>query len=129
MPKTQTTTEIFDKLDVYYDGLCPFCTDITKQSSLLRIAKNVELHDLRIRTSSRLESKYDFNKGMLIIADGEHYFGCHAIYLMSVAGYNSIFWSSLGWALRLRTFACFAYPFFRVFRRVTLILLGRSQRL
>ena len=129
MPKAQTHTELFDKLDVYYDGLCPFCTDITKKSSLLRLANNVEMHDLRIEKPSKLENIYDFNKGMLIIADGEHFFGCHAIYLMSIAGYKSFFWSSFGWLLRLRVFACFAYPFFRAFRRITLIILGRSKRL
>ena len=89
MPNAQT--KIFEKLDVYYDGLCPFCADITKKSSLSRLAHNVELHDLRKRSSPQLDSHYNFNKGMLIIADGKHYFGCHAVYLMSVAGYKSIF--------------------------------------
>ena len=66
---------------------------------------------------------------MLIIADNEEFYGCHAVYLMSLAGYESKFWSSIGWALRFKYIACFSYPFFRIIRRIVLILLGRSQRL
>jgi len=129
MPKARTHIQLFKKIDVYYYGFCPFCADITKKSSLSRLAKNVELHNLRLENLPQLENKYDFNKGMLIIADNEHFFGCHAIYLMSVAGSKSFFWSSIGWLLRFRVFACFAYPFFRAFRRITLIVLGRSKLL
>ena len=83
-------------IDIYYDGMCPFCHNFVKLTRL-KSAYKVNLFNLREYPQKSLEfSKqgYDVDEGMIVTLNDKIYFG-HVVY----AHYSS----SLEYTKNIRT--------------------------
>jgi len=73
------------KIEIYYDGDCPFCTQFVLLSKLKK-EYEVSINNLRNvpdKVKEFKEKLYDVNEGMVVIFDNEVYFGHKAVYLMT----------------------------------------------
>ncbi len=118
------------KIEIYYDGDCPFCTQFVLLSKLKK-EYEVSINNLRNNPDKVKEFKeklYDVNEGMVVIFDNEVYFGHEAVHLMTklsdknyfLSKIYNIFFSNLA-------FTKFLYPIMRFFRNITLRILGRKK--
>ncbi len=118
------------KLQVVYDGDCPFCRNYVRLMALRKAVGHVELIDARTQdpTVRRLvELGYDLNEGMAAIYGGKIYYGRDSVVLLSSMAHEQ------GWLGRLVAVllrdpnrAALLYPVMKVGRRVTLKILGKT---
>ena len=117
------------KINIYYDGHCPFCKSYVKLQRL-RESYLVNLIDLRESPQKVLEFTevgYDLDEGMVVEVEEKVYCGSEAVYMMSLLQNNSILgvlWKAIFFN---KTLTSIFYPVLVFFRNSTLFILGRSK--
>lgn len=122
-------TENNNKIVIYYDGQCPFCSKYVQLQRLRAAVGNVSLVDLRVdkTAATRLCQKgFDVDEGMIVEHAGSLFHGAgavHALALMST-GIGPVNWV-MSWAFSNRRVSNILYPLLRLGRNLTLRILGR----
>ena len=117
------------KINIYYDGHCPFCKSYVKLQRL-RESYLVNLIDLRESPQKVLEFTeigYDLDEGMVVEIEEKAYCGSEAVYMMSLFQDNSILGSLWRAIFFNKTLTSIFYPVLVFFRNSTLFILGRSK--
>jgi len=118
------------KIEIYYDGDCPFCTQFVVLSKLKK-EYEVSLYNLRNvpdKVNEFKEKSYDVNEGMIVIFDNEIYFGHKAVYLITNLSDKKFFLSKIYKTFFFNlTVTKYFYPILRFFRNITLKILGRKK--
>jgi len=121
-----------NKIEIIYDGDCPFCRNYTEFVKLRTKFDSVILTNARdCKNSSVIEmktKKIDLDDGMVVIIDGQFWHGDEAMRVITnyiePAGFwglmNSFMFSN---SIRSRFF----YPILRFGRNLVLRLLGKSK--
>jgi predicted DCC family thiol-disulfide oxidoreductase YuxK len=117
------------KIEILYDGACPFCDDYVRYQRLRSAAGAVELIDARSHPEAIERHGLvpaDFEDGMVVVVDGTLYRGADAVHQLSVLGDPPArAWVRLVAGLsRSARGARWLYPFLKRGRRVALALLG-----
>lgn len=110
---------------IAYDGECPFCRNYVRLLDL-RINFDPVLIDVRENSAMRREYGHiDFDEGMLVVLDGDEYFGHEAVHLLSLLSDSSSTFNKVNRALfRHRRRSKMLYSIMKLGRRVTLRVLG-----
>jgi predicted DCC family thiol-disulfide oxidoreductase YuxK len=117
------------KLQIVYDGACPFCDDYVRYQRLQAAAASVELVDARSHPEVLAEhaiSHAHLEDGMVVIVDGVQHHGADAVHVLSTLSEPP----GKGWVRAVaalghsRPVARIAYPFMKVGRRIALAILG-----
>ena len=120
------------KVEILYDGACPFCDDYVRYQRLRAAAGELELIDAR--THREALDRYqlvpaDFEDGMVVVVDGTLYRGADAVHQLSQLSEPP----ARGWVRlvarlsRTSRGAHRLYPFLKRGRRIALALLGISR--
>jgi predicted DCC family thiol-disulfide oxidoreductase YuxK len=114
---------------IIYDGQCVFCSAYVRLLRLRAAVGQVELLDGRAAGVAALvkrELDLDLNEGMLVIYQGQYYFGSDAMTVLSaLTGPVGVMNRLIAVVFRSRMLSGLLYPLLRLGRRVTLRLLGR----
>ena len=120
------------KVEILYDGACPFCDDYVRYQRLRAAAGELELIDARTHREAldryQLVPK-DFEDGMVVVVDGTLYRGADAVHQLSLLSEPPARWWVRLVARLSRTSrgAHWLYPFLKRGRRIALALLGISR--
>ena len=117
------------RLEVIYDGACPFCNDYVRYQRLQASASTVELVDARNHPevlAAHAISASDLEDGMVVIADGRAHRGADAVHLLSTLSEPpaGAWVRAVAAICRSRWVARLAYPPMRLGRRIALAFLG-----
>lgn len=116
------------KVEILYDGACPFCDDYVRFQRLRSAADSLELVDARGHPEALARHGLvpaDFEDGMVVVVDGTLHRGADAVHVLSHLSERPGRWwvrlvarlsRSAGGARRL-------YPFLKRGRRVALAIL------
>ena len=120
------------RLQVIYDGACPFCSDYVRYQRLQARADAVELVDARARPEVLAEhgiEPREMEDGMVVIADGEVHRGAAATHVLACLSETPQKWwvREIAFLNRSSAAARLAYPVLRVGRRIALAWLGISR--
>lgn len=117
------------RLEIVYDGECPFCTRFVE---LYRIRKNVGrvvLTDARERpdlVAQFTRDGLDINEGMVAMWEGRSYYGADAVQLLAMLGAENGAFAALNRLLfKKPAVAGVVYPWLVRGRKLALRLLGR----
>jgi predicted DCC family thiol-disulfide oxidoreductase YuxK len=117
------------KIEVIYDGACPFCDDYVRYQRLRAAAETVELVDARahpevLRSHGLVPA--DLEDGMVVVIDGRAHHGAAAVHQLSVLSEPPPrWWVRLVAAVsRSPRAARILYPFLKRGRRIALAMLG-----
>jgi predicted DCC family thiol-disulfide oxidoreductase YuxK len=118
-------------IQIFYDGDCPFCAGYMQLLRLREAHGAPELIDLRKnpRALQKLSGlDVDLDQGMMVIVDGEQYFGAQAMFVLnqlstSHTGFNRI----NRFLFSKRKLANLVYPVLRAGRNITLFMMGRQR--
>lgn len=120
-----------DKLQVVYDGECPFCSSYVKLVRLRDVAGQVELISARDDhpvVRDLLAQNYDLDKGMAVLYEGRIYYGAEAVnFLSAISTPSGLFNRLMKVTFRHRWFADLMYPFLRFGRNAALFFKGSKQ--
>lgn len=120
-----TTAATFSRIEVLYDGECPFCAAYVKMARLRAMAADVKLIDARTRpdlVAEHAAEGRDIDAGMIVTIDDEVYFGGDAVWAINALLSPSPILRGLGH----RTLLLRVYPLLRAGRNLALRLLGHS---
>ena len=117
------------RLQIVYDGACPFCDDYVRYQRLQAASDRLELFDARSHPEVLAEhaiSPAHLEDGMVVIVDGRQHHGAEAVHALSLLTQPPAKWwvrivAAIG---RSRTLARISYPFMRLGRRIALTFLG-----
>ena len=117
------------KVEILYDGACPFCDDYVRYQRIKAAAGEVALVDARghpevLRAYSLVPA--DFEDGMVVVVDGTLHRGAEAVHQLSLLSEPpERWWVRLVARLsRSARGARLLYPFLKRGRRIALALLG-----
>jgi len=118
------------KMQIVYDGECPFCSNFVR---LYQLRENVGVVDLvDARTTPDLVASFrqkgiEIDNGMVVLWEGRTYYGADAMTLLAMLGAQSGAFATLNrWLFREPRLAKLIYPVLVFGRRATLALLGRK---
>lgn len=117
------------KVEILYDGECPFCDDYVRYQRVRAAVAEVVLIDAR-RHREAIERHglvpADFEDGMVVVVDGTLYRGAEAVHQLShLSDPPGRWWVRLVARLsRTARGARWLYPFLKRGRRIALALLG-----
>jgi len=117
------------KVEILYDGACPFCDDYVRYQRLRSATDSLELIDARshreVLDRHRLVPA-DFEDGMVVVVDGTLYRGADAVHQLShLSEPPARWWVRLVARLsRSARGARWLYPILKRGRRIALALLG-----
>ena len=118
------------RIEIYYDGDCPFCTKFVVLSKLKKeyeVSIN-NLRDFPDKVKEFNKKSIDVNEGMIVILENEIYFGHQAVHLITILSDKKYFLSKIYKIFFSNlTFTKFLYPIMRLFRNITLKILGRKK--
>ena len=118
------------KLDIYYDGGCPFCKSFVTLSRL-KTMYDVKLHNLRNLPDDVklfMDQGYNVEDGMLVRVEDEIYFGHQAVQIIAdLSNKNKVIGRIYFTIFSNKKFVKFIYPFMRLGRNITLKILGRKK--
>ena len=124
-------TETSGKLEIIYDGECPFCTSYVKMVRLKESFDTVELISAREDhplVKEMLDKGYDLDNGMIVKHGETIYYGSDAVNFMSVMSSDAgLFNRLLKELFKYKLSAKIAYPFLRFGRNSVLFLKGSKQ--
>jgi len=117
------------KVEILYDGACPFCDDYVRYQRLRSATDVLELLDAR--GHPEVVDRYhlvpaDFEDGMVVVVDGTLYRGADAVHQLSHLSEPPARWW-VRWIARLSHSLPGArrlYPLLKRGRRIALALLG-----
>jgi predicted DCC family thiol-disulfide oxidoreductase YuxK len=117
------------KVEILYDGACPFCDDYVRYQRLAARVEEVILIDARVHRDEVLArglSLAEFEDGMVVIVDGEPHRGAAAVHQLSILSEPPGRWwvRGVAWVSRSSAAARLLYPVLRWGRRLALVLLG-----
>lgn len=118
-----------ETVKIYYDGLCPFCTNYVGLQKI-RDDFKTELIDLRSNQciAEEFRSKgLNLDDGMVVLYNEQTFHGSSAVFFLSNLQDNSfmgILWRNI---FRSRWLTKTIYPLLVFFRNITLIILGRPK--
>ena len=118
------------KLDIYYDGECPFCSSFVKMSRLKSMydVSLFNLRDLPDKAEDFAKRGCDVDEGMIVQLNDEIYFGYEAVHIIAVlSNENKVLGRVYNLLFSNRVFVRFLYPFMRAGRNFTLFLLRRDK--
>ena len=117
------------KIEILYDGACPFCDDYVRYQRLRAATDELTLIDARgnrevLRTYA-LEPA-DFEDGMVVVVDGLLHRGAEAVHQLSILSEPPASWwvRLVARMSRSARGARLLYPFLKRGRRIALALLG-----
>lgn len=117
------------QIKILYDTECPFCSNFVALSRLKKNVGDVVLVDARSNAPLCEEMKkkgFDLNEGMIVV-DGENiYFGSDAMYFISIHSRLGLLWAPVRYLMRARPISKAIYPILKLFRRLSLYILGIS---
>jgi len=118
------------KLDIYYDGECPFCRSFVTLSRLKSMYV-VNLHNLRDSPDEVIiftEQGYNVDDGMIVKFNDETYFGHQAVQIIAaLSNKNKVVGRIYYTLFSNKRFVKFLYPLMRLGRNVTLYVLRREK--
>ncbi len=113
-----------------YDGECPFCSTYARYVRVRKALGHLRLFNAREGGPLIDEIKkrgIDLNEGMVLVVDGEYYFGSECMNRLALMNTGSGWFNALNGMIFSRPLlAKLLYPFLKFGRRITLKLLGRS---
>lgn len=115
---------------VIYDGECPFCSAYTSMVRLQDAVGPVRLLDAReggelVRQVQ--QQGYDLNEGMVLMLDGQIYYGADCINRLALLSSNSGFFNRFNRVMfRSPAVSRVMYPVLRFGRNSVLRILGRQ---
>lgn len=116
---------------ILYDGDCPFCASYVRFSRLREQFPDARLLNAREATEERAQVEdagYDLNDGMAVIMDDEIFYGADAMnYLALMTTQSTLFNRMVSAIMSRKPLARMLYPVLTFGRKLTLLLLGRSQ--
>jgi predicted DCC family thiol-disulfide oxidoreductase YuxK len=117
------------KVEILYDGACPFCDDYVRYQRLKSAVGTLELIDARTRPEAvRAHGLVpaDFEDGMVVVVDGKAYHGAAAMHQLSLlAERPQRLWVRAVAAMsRSARSARILYPWLKAGRRIALAVLG-----
>lgn len=118
-----------DRITIYYDGMCPFCSRYVQRARLIESAGQVDLIDLRSADAARRafrQSGIDTNRDMVVEYGGERYAGADAMTLLaSLTTPSDAFNRVIAMLFRTPERSRRVYPVMRSLRAAALWLLRR----
>ncbi len=125
------TAPPLDRMEVFYDGQCPFCASWMRMARLRETVGEVELVDARsgdARVTELLAAGHDLDEGMLVRWQGRLYYGAEALNLLARMSrpqglFNRLQRRVLGNPAHMHV----VYPWLVRGRKLVLRLLGRSR--
>lgn len=119
------------KVQIVYDGECPFCDNYCKLVRIKEAAGEVELVDARQQSGIMDEitkAGLDIDDGMVVTIDGEIYYGAEAIHRLSLLSTRSGVFNRLTYHIfKSPKVSKILYPLLRDCRNVALWALGKSR--
>ena len=120
-----------NRIEIIYDGECPFCSQYVK---MVRLNKTFEIVDLINARDSQdpvaqlALAKFDIDQGMAVrVADQWHY-GSDAIHIIALSSTPSGVFNRLNhWIFQSPGRTRLLYPMMRAGRNLALRLLGRTK--
>ncbi len=115
---------------ILYDGECPFCSAYIRH---VRLRKNLNVHLIDAREDSALRKEmtatgYDLDRGMIVKYGGTIYYADAAMVMLSLLSTQSDFFNkTMALVFRSSTRAKYFYPALSLFRRMTVLALGRGK--
>lgn len=120
-----------DKVQIVYDGECPFCDNYCKLVRIKDTAGQVELVDARENTQIMKEITalgMDIDDGMVVKMNGQIYYGAEAIHVLSLISSRSGFFNRLNYHIfKSKKLSKILYPILRDCRNLALWMLGKSR--
>lgn len=120
-----------DKVQIVYDGECPFCDNYCKLVRIKDTAGHVELVDARENTQIMKEITalgMDIDDGMVVKMNGQIYYGAEAIHVLSLISSRSGFFNRLNYHIsKSKKLSQILYPILRDCRNLALWMLGKSR--
>ncbi len=122
-----------NRIKIFYDGECPFCTNYTQLLELKKSVGEVQLIDLRIDSNEHYVEKFtnsglDVDQGMVVEYLEKQYYGAKAINVLAELSSGATKTSAVYGALfSNRIVSAVLYPMMKLGRSVTLAILGRSH--
>lgn len=127
---TEESSTNIKNITIYYDGDCPFCSHYVAYQRLQKTLGNITLVDLRQHPEclqGLLASGLNPDQGMVVELEGRRVAGAEAMQLLASMSGTSGFWNRINYYLFANHYlALLIYPFLRLGRNLTLLLLGRS---
>lgn len=120
-----------ERIQIIYDGDCPFCQNYVRFTRLRQAAGRVELIDARSdhpAVADATRAGLDLDEGMAMRQDGRWYHGddvVHRLALMTTG--SGPFNAAMAAIFRSPTRSRALYPFLRAGRNAALALLGRGK--
>lgn len=119
------------KVQVVYDGECPFCSRYAQLVTIRKSVGELELIDAREDGPTVREVKkrdLDLDEGMVVIVDGRYFHGSDAMHCIALLSTRVGLFNRLNAALfKHSRLAGFFYPVLRTGRNAVLALLGRRK--
>ena len=120
------------KVEIIYDGACPFCNDYVRYQRLAAVTEAVQLVDARTHPevlSAHGIAAGDLEDGMVVIIDGTPYKGADAVHQLSKLSEppRRAWVRVIAWLSQTAGGARFLYPILKRGRRVALAALGISR--
>lgn len=116
-----------DRLEIFYDGDCPFCSAYMRMLDLRRTVGAVDLIDARSgdpRLADLARAGLDLDEGMVVRHGTRLLHGAEAMQLLSVLCSKG---GILRAIMRSPRRAAWVYPALKAGRRLTLRMLGRGR--
>ena len=114
-----------------YDGECPFCTRYVVYTKAKQAFDGLELLDARKYPSLVRywrEKGLELNDGMLLVVNGQTYYGDEAVHALALASTQSDLFNRMNSRVFRSRFASkILYPVLRTGRNITIRMLGRSR--
>ncbi|WP_431109684.1 thiol-disulfide oxidoreductase DCC family protein [Variovorax paradoxus] len=118
-------------IQIFYDGDCPFCAGYMRLLRLREAHGAPELIDLRKnpRALQKLSDlDVDLDQGMMVIVDGEQYFGAQAMFVLNQLSTSHTRFNRINrFLFSKRKLANLVYPVLRAGRNITLFMMGRQR--
>ena len=119
------------KVQIVYDGECPFCNNYCKLIRIKETTGDVELVDARAGSDIMKEITalgMDIDDGMVVKINDQIYYGADAINMLSLISSRSGLFNRLNYHMfKSKKISKILYPILRDCRNVALWILGKSR--
>ncbi len=120
-----------EKVQIVYDGECPFCNAYCKLVRIKGAAGEIELIDARQNSAIMNEitkAGLDIDEGMVVKIGQKVYYGAEAIHVLSLLSTRSGIFNKLTYyVFKSPKVSAILYPLLRNTRNVALWALGKSR--
>ena len=127
----ESNQNLKQKITLYYDKQCPFCS---KYANLLKLKENFEitLKDARENLSeiSLICENLDINDGFIVIYKNDCFQGAKALAFLNSAVDKTTFLGKLHFFFRYdNLFSNLFYKLFFILRKIILFILGKNSKI